>query len=176
MVFTCLFTRRGMALDDGDAFRARGPADPSRCARAVAPPGVPCRSSGGYARPPPVQKSNPCPVDRPRQPHAIDANFHTDSSHLEGSHALLLAPLLYRLPRAPRARSIWRQPGVDVAAAAVEFMSLVEELVLVLGALAPRAGHTLHATCVKYLVGTPSTRRANGLSKDAASNRPAALW
>ena len=63
MVFTCLFTRRGMALDDGDAFRALGPAAPSRCARAVAPPGVPCRSSGGYARPPPFGGAS-CPSSR----------------------------------------------------------------------------------------------------------------
>ena len=56
-----------------------------------------------------------------------------------------LAPLLDGLPRAPRARRVRRQPGVDVAAAAVEHVALVEELVLVLGALAPRARHTLHA-------------------------------
>ena len=49
-----------------------------------------------------------------------------------------------------------------MAAAAVELMSLVKELVLVFGPFAPRACHTLHAACVKYLVGTPSTRRANG--------------
>ena len=40
--------------------------------------------------------------------------------HLEGRHALLLAPLLDGLPRAPRARRVRRQPGVDVAAACVE--------------------------------------------------------
>ena len=150
MVFTCLFysSRNG-------ARRRRRVQSP----RAGGP--VPCRSSGGYARPPPVQKSNPCPVDRPRQPHAIDANFHTGSSHLEGSHALLLAPFLYRLPRASRARRIRRQPGVDVAPSAMKHVALVEELVFVFGPLAPRACHTLHAACVKYLVGTPSTRRTN---------------
>ena len=58
MVFTCLFTRRGMALDDGDAFRARGPAGPSRCARAVAPPSDRSRSSGGCARQPPVSEAS----------------------------------------------------------------------------------------------------------------------
>ena len=84
MVFTCLFTRRGMALDDGDAFRALGPAAPSRCARAVAPPGVPCRSSGACARPPPFG----------------------------GRHALLLAPLLDRFPRRrPRIRGVATRPS-----------------------------------------------------------------
>ena len=63
MVFTCLFTRRGMALDDGDAFRALGPVDPSRSARAVVPPGDPSRSSGGYARPPPFGGAS-CPSSR----------------------------------------------------------------------------------------------------------------
>ena len=63
MVFTCLFTRRGMALDDGDAFRALGPAGPSRCARAVSPRGVPSRSSGAYARRPPFGGES-CPSSR----------------------------------------------------------------------------------------------------------------
>ena len=47
------------------------------------------------------------------------------SRHLERRHALLLAPLFYRFPRAARARSIRRQPGVDVAAACVEINQCV---------------------------------------------------
>ena len=69
MVFTCLFTRRGMALDDGDAFRALGPAGPSRCARAAAPRGVPSRSSGAYARRPPFGGES-CPSSRAALPQA----------------------------------------------------------------------------------------------------------
>ena len=45
--------------------------------------------------------------------------------HLEGRHALLLAPLFHRLPGAPRARRVRRQPGVDVAAACVEINQCV---------------------------------------------------
>ena len=56
-------TRRGMALDDGDAFIALGPADPSRSARAVAPPTDPSRCSGGCARPPPFGGES-CPSSR----------------------------------------------------------------------------------------------------------------
>ena len=123
----------------------------------------------------PLEASRPAPPARTR-----------GGRHLEGSHALLLAPLFHRLPRAARARSIWRQPGVDVAAACVEinqcvgraieqasrrwrggrrddsartrrkilistqaatpveFMSLVEELVLVLGAFRARPRHAFH--------------------------------
>ena len=45
------------------------------------------------------------------------------------------------------------------AATPVEHVALVEELVLVLGTFAPCSSHTLHAACVKYLVGT--VRRTN---------------
>ena len=131
-------TRRGMALDDDAATRSKTQSWGAR----LAPP-----------ERPPLQAIRPSPAPPARA---------RGRRHLEGRHALLLAPLFYRFPRAPRARSIRRQPGVDVAAAAVELMSLVKELVLVFGPFAPRACHTLHAACVKYLVGTPSTRRANG--------------
>ena len=128
-------TRRGMALDDDAATRSKTQSWGAR----LAPP-----------ERPPLQAIRPSPAPPARA---------RGRRHLEGRHALLLAPLFYRFPRASRPRSIRRQPGVDVAAAAVEHVALVEELVLVLGTFAPRACHTLHAACVKYLVGTPSTRR-----------------
>ena len=63
MVFTCLFTRRGMALDDGDALKDPKLGGPSRSVRAAAPPSDPSRFSGGCARQPPFGGES-CPSSR----------------------------------------------------------------------------------------------------------------
>ena len=89
-------TRRGMALDDDAATRSKTQSWGAR----LAPP-----------ERPPLQAIRPSPAPPARA---------RGRRHLEGRHALLLAPLFYRFPRAPRARRVRRQPGVDVAAACVE--------------------------------------------------------
>ena len=94
-------TRRGMALDDDAATRSKTQSWGAR----LAPP-----------ERPPLQAIRPSPAPPARA---------RGRRHLEGRHALLLAPLFYRFPRAARARSIRRQPGVDVAAACVEINQCV---------------------------------------------------
>ena len=64
MVFTCLsYSSRNGARRRRDALKYPKLGGPSRCARAGAPRGDLCRSSGGCARPPPFGGAS-CPSSR----------------------------------------------------------------------------------------------------------------
>ena len=117
-------------------FRAGGPVS-------LRPSGIPSERNGALRR---VRAAAACEQSPTEPAGAHRRKFPHAARHLEGRHALLLAPLFHRFPRAPRARRVQRRrPGVDVAAACVEINP-----------------------CVRGAIATPSSRRrVDGVEDDA---------